>query len=70
MREWKERAIKELKLAKTKDEARKIAQKACKENCRVVNYNYHCERCRLVKALLTLIGKLPKTATSVQATLE
>lgn len=60
MASWKDVAIQQLERAQTKDEARKIAQAWCKEHCHVVNYNYHCERCKLVKRLLVVLDKLPE----------
>ena len=45
---WKDDVIALIKL-KTKDEARTIMQKACKKNCHVSNFNFHCPRCKLIK---------------------
>lgn len=47
---WKDRAIEKLRTIQDKDELRTFVQKECRSNCHVVDFNYHCRRCRLVKA--------------------
>lgn len=51
MKYWKKEAIEKIRKAKKKAEELKIAQEACKKHCHVINFNYHCQRCSIIKEL-------------------
>lgn len=51
MKYWKKETIEKIRKAKRKAEELKIAQAACNKYCHVINFNYHCQRCPIIKEL-------------------